>query len=170
MSKQTLLIPLDGSAFSQQIIPQVRKNFATKDYSLQLLIVSPPDKKSQDIPTSIDMNIRPWAFDEDLSENTRDWLDKQSQKRQQELTSLAEALDKEARGLLSEGYDVKATVRVGTPAATILKEAEREEADLIAMATHGRSGLNHLLMGSVAEKVLRNAGVPVFIFKPESEQ
>lgn len=46
---------------------------------------------------------------------------------------------------------------------TILKVAEEWESDLIIMGTHGRTGLTHLLMGSVAEKVVRHSTKPLFI-------
>jgi nucleotide-binding universal stress UspA family protein len=51
---------------------------------------------------------------------------------------------------------------VGEPAASILAEAEKAGSDLIVMSTHGRTGLAHLLMGSVTEEVVRNAVCPVF--------
>ena len=51
-------------------------------------------------------------------------------------------------------------------ASAICTHAEREQAGYIAMATHGRSGLRRLLLGSVAENVLRRAHVPVIVFPP----
>jgi|SRR5271166_2569311 len=50
---------------------------------------------------------------------------------------------------------------LGDPASAILKIAEETEADLIVMATHGREGISRALLGSVAEKVLREAPCPV---------
>ena len=55
----------------------------------------------------------------------------------------------------------------GNPADQIVSLAEREKVDVIVMATHGRTGLMHLLMGSVAEAVIRRAHCPVLSFKPE---
>ena len=49
----------------------------------------------------------------------------------------------------------------GEPAHTIVEAAERGDYDLIALGTHGRTGLSHLLLGSVAEKVVRRATRPV---------
>jgi universal stress protein A len=49
----------------------------------------------------------------------------------------------------------------GAPGEEILALAEREKCELIVMGTHGRSGLSHLLLGSVAERVIRTAGIPV---------
>lgn len=51
--------------------------------------------------------------------------------------------------------------REGDPVAEILAEAEESSADLIVMGTHGRTGLGRLLMGSVAEQVVRRASCPV---------
>ena len=65
-----------------------------------------------------------------------------------------------------------ATVRVfvhvthGDPAGEILALAEDVQADLILVGTHGRQGLKRLLMGSVAEQVVRNATCPVLVMRP----
>ncbi len=55
---------------------------------------------------------------------------------------------------------------VGEPAPVIVRAAKRSGADLILMATHGRTGLAHLFMGSVAETVLRSVPVPVLALRP----
>ena len=64
--------------------------------------------------------------------------------------------------------DLKLTqiVRSGHPAAEIIKFSREENVDLIVMATHGRTGFKHVLMGSVAEKVVRLSAVPVLTVKP----
>jgi nucleotide-binding universal stress UspA family protein len=54
---------------------------------------------------------------------------------------------------------------VGDPATEIVAIAEAESIDLIVMGTHGRTGLKRLLMGSVAEAIVRRASCPVFTFK-----
>ena len=56
-------------------------------------------------------------------------------------------------------------IRRGRPADEILAAAQEGGVDLIAMATHGRTGLGRLLFGSVAEAVLRRAPVPVFMIR-----
>lgn len=64
--------------------------------------------------------------------------------------------------------DLKLTqiVRAGHPAAEIRKFSQEENVDLIVMATHGRTGVRHVVMGSVAEKVVRLSAVPVLTVKP----
>jgi len=59
------------------------------------------------------------------------------------------------------GAGVEQCVRSGDPTTEINRAAEELQADMIVVGTHGRSGLSHLLMGSVAESVLREALVPV---------
>jgi nucleotide-binding universal stress UspA family protein len=60
-------------------------------------------------------------------------------------------------------YKVWTFVEKGKPFEAVLKVAEEWEADLIVLGTHGRTGLSHLLMGSVAEKVIRHSTKPLFI-------
>ncbi|HMK38577.1 MAG TPA: universal stress protein [Bacteroidota bacterium] len=64
--------------------------------------------------------------------------------------------------------DVKLTqiVRSGHPATEIRRFSLEEHVDLIVMATHGRTGVKHALMGSVAEKVVRLSAIPVLTVKP----
>ncbi|HSP13996.1 MAG TPA: universal stress protein [Thermoanaerobaculia bacterium] len=70
-------------------------------------------------------------------------------------------LDRHAARNIVAGVHWRSIVVEGTPAAAILRVAEAEHADLIAMGTHGRGGLQRLLMGSVAERVIREAHLPV---------
>lgn len=63
----------------------------------------------------------------------------------------------------------KIIIKVGTPENEILKVADYENMDLIIMATHGRSGISHLFLGSVTEKVIRHSKVPVITVKPSSK-
>ena len=70
-----------------------------------------------------------------------------------------------ARDIAARGVSVKTMVRNGAPTETILAAARDMDVDLIAMTTHGRTGPSRLLFGSVAEGVLREAGVPVMLLK-----
>jgi nucleotide-binding universal stress UspA family protein len=70
----------------------------------------------------------------------------------------------------SEALPVRTVVAAHLhPALAILEAAELERADVIAIATHGRGGLGRLLLGSVADKVLRGATIPVLIQRPPAE-
>ena len=64
-------------------------------------------------------------------------------------------------------WDVE--IAVGRPAEAIIRLAQERDVDLIVMATHGRTGLEHMLLGSVAEKVVRLAPCPVLTVKHRGE-
>jgi universal stress protein A len=64
--------------------------------------------------------------------------------------------------------EVARRVVVGVPYRKIVEVAEEEKSDLIIMTTHGRTGLSHLVMGSVTEKIVRTAPCPVLSIRPTS--
>jgi nucleotide-binding universal stress UspA family protein len=66
----------------------------------------------------------------------------------------------------SSNLEVVRLVAVGSPYRTIIDTAEAEQVDLIVMATAGRTGFSHLLMGSIAERVVRTATCPVLTIRP----
>ena len=71
---------------------------------------------------------------------------------------------------LKKGITVETIHKVGIPFLDIIKTAKQRGVDLIVIATHGRSGLSHMLFGSVAEKVVRQAPCPVLSIRhPEHE-
>ncbi len=78
------------------------------------------------------------------------------------LESMAETATEriEARAKAAD-TEVTTTVVDGIPSRTICTHAEESGADLVVIATHGRTGLSHYLLGSVAERVVRNSTVPV---------
>jgi nucleotide-binding universal stress UspA family protein len=67
----------------------------------------------------------------------------------------------------ASGEEPEAILRIGDPADQILSVADDYKADQIVMATHGRSGVARIIRGSVAERVLRNATVPVYLASPK---
>lgn len=70
-------------------------------------------------------------------------------------------LDRLAEKYRASGVKVSARLLSGVPYAEIIRAAEDGGVDLIVMGTHGRTGLAHLLMGSVAERVVRGSPIPV---------
>ena len=75
--------------------------------------------------------------------------------------TMMEFVGKHFQGLKASGKVVS-----GDAADAIVTMAEDEKADIIIMATHGRQGLNRLLFGSVAEKVVKSSPVPVMTIRP----
>ena len=78
-----------------------------------------------------------------------------------------EALAAFAARHLGTDQKVSLVVRSGNPADEIARFARDEAIDLIVMTTHGRTGLQHMVMGSIAEKVVRLADTPVLTVKPK---
>ncbi len=74
-------------------------------------------------------------------------------------------LDRYAQDLKKKGVEVEALVREGYPATVIVDEAEAQNADLIVIGTHGLTGLKHMLLGSIAERVVQKATCPVLTVK-----
>lgn len=137
------LVPVDGSPLAEAIVPFVLEIAKPLDMAIVLLRVLEP------IPPMAVEGTRHAAFD-DVTARRRD---------------AEEYLARVAAGLRSRGVRVSWEVRVGRAAETILHTAQDTGSDLIAMSTHGRSGLGRLLFGSVAEQVLREAEVPVFLMR-----
>jgi nucleotide-binding universal stress UspA family protein len=76
-----------------------------------------------------------------------------------------QTLGRHVSDLRAAGLQVEAVVREGYPATVIVDEAESQRADLIVIGTHGLSGLKHLLLGSIAERVVQKAPCPVLAVK-----
>jgi nucleotide-binding universal stress UspA family protein len=75
-------------------------------------------------------------------------------------------LERVAREIGADGVAVELVVRRGDPAAEILAEASLQRAEMIVMGTHGRHGVERAILGSVAERVIAGAAVPVLVQRP----
>jgi nucleotide-binding universal stress UspA family protein len=138
-----VLVPLDGSELAEEVLPFLMEIAGPLDMSVVLLRVL------ESIPPMAVEGTRHVTVD-DVAGRQRD---------------AQEYLAPIAAGLRARGADVTPEVRMGRPETEILGAARDVGADLIAMSTHGRSGLGRLLFGSVAEQVLRNADVQVFLMR-----
>ena len=140
------LIPLDGSAVAESILPFILEIAGPLDMQVTLVRVIVPSP-----PVAIEGAV---AIDD--VEKLRDEAE----------TYLAAA----ASELRAKGLRVTTTVRRGEPVDEILTAAREADADLIAMTTHGRSGLSRLVFGSLAAAVLARAEVPVFMIRQTAAQ
>ena len=80
-------------------------------------------------------------------------------------TEAQQVLERHAERLRAQGIAVETVVREGYPATVIQEEADERRADLIVIGTRGLTGLKHLLLGSVAERVVQKAPCPVLTVK-----
>jgi universal stress protein A len=86
-----------------------------------------------------------------------------------EKTARAELEKLAAAHLEGRGVSYKIETRSGEAADGILAHAQEMDADLIVLATHGRKGVSHFLIGSVAESVIRRASRPVLVVRPKRD-
>jgi nucleotide-binding universal stress UspA family protein len=138
-----VLVPLDGSPLAEAVIPFLTEIAGPLDMSVILLRVLEP------VSPVIVEGLRQVLIDVSAA-RTRD--------ARAYLAGVAATV--QARGIATS-----CEVRAGRPDERILETAREVAADLIAMSTHGRSGLSRLLFGSVAEQVLRHADVPVLMMR-----
>lgn len=80
------------------------------------------------------------------------------------------AIERAVRSAVDAGVAATGAVRHGLPAEEILAEAREWGADCIVLATHGRTGLGRLLLGSVASRVLHDADVPVLLHRTREKK
>jgi nucleotide-binding universal stress UspA family protein len=85
-------------------------------------------------------------------------------------TEAQQSLDAYRQELRSTGLEVESLVREGYAATAIVDEAAELEVDLIVMGTHGLSGIKHMLLGSIAERVVQKAPCPVLTVKPRPDR
>lgn len=152
-----ILLPLDGTPLAEQILPRV---IALAEHI--------PDARitlMRGIQAVVPVSTAP-----DLPEAEKEarTLLRQVQSLQERLRQDAETyLEKVAADLRARGLQVQTQVVVeDQPALAILHEAEQERAAVIALETHGRRGLSRLILGSVADKVVRGSHVPVLVHRP----
>ncbi|MFN8446176.1 MAG: universal stress protein [Caldilineaceae bacterium] len=167
MKSYKVLIPLDGSELSAQILATV-KHFFAPDTSELILLQTIEEVKlpRQELPVNVALSVlvTPQSATETFRKTGSiqryfDIEDNLIYQHQEELNKVAHTLQ-------TEGFKVTVEVAVGNPSEMILERAKSGEFDMIAMATHGRSGLSRLLMGSIAEEVLHNAPIPVLLLRP----
>lgn len=142
------LVPLDGSMIAEAIVPFILEIAGPLDMEVALLRVI--------LPTPPVMVEGGGAMVVDDVEQLR--------------ARAEEYLASVAAGLRARGVRATTQVRFGDAVGEILAGAREAGADLIAMTTHGRGGLGRLLFGSVAEAVLRQAEIPVFLMRQTQAQ
>ena len=148
-SFRRLLVPLDGSVAAESILEHaVRLARLEPESELVLLqVVQPIVQKA-------------WVLSAAIKASTLDGDRSQ-------VESAEKYLDGIARSLETSGLRVRARVRsAASVAPAILNVAREENVDVVALATHGRSGVARLMLGSVADKLLRGSHTPILLFRP----
>jgi nucleotide-binding universal stress UspA family protein len=138
-----VLVPVDGSPESEQIVPLLMQTIGTNGTEFSLLRVVHPEAAL-------------------VASHTMAGSAGRDQNPARELEALASSIRSR------DGHAAARLVAERNPANVILEEADRTGARLIAMTTRARRGASRLVIGSVADEVLRGAGCPVILFRPWS--
>ncbi len=138
-----ILVPLDGSELAERILPHVEP--IAKVSGAEVLLLRTTDPRHASIAAEAPTEARNWV-DADRAQ-------------------AAKYLEGVAKRLQDTGITTKLEVLVGEPAVEILMVAEQENADLIAMMSHGTTGFDKFDLGSVAEKVLKASTRPVLMVR-----
>src|SRR5919108_4524699 len=145
MQFRHVLAPTDFSEYSKKAVAyalELARKFGAKLTVLHVIELPPYPVEGYVTPN--------------LSQTYMDDLERQATAELAQVIPEAEAV----------GVGVARLVGVGTPYRTIIDTAEAEQVDLIVMATAGRTGFSHLIMGSIAERVVRTASCPVLTIRP----
>ncbi len=141
-----ILCPVDFSDASHKSVRYAREFAASMGASIFLLNVVEPR------PMAVDITLNYVPLEEDLEIAAREDL---------------QVILQELRAL---GIKAESGVELGNPAEVILERAQESDINLVIMGSHGKKGLSRLIMGSVAETVVRKANCPVLIVKAEEKE
>ncbi len=157
---EKIMVPLDGSRFSNRALEyavDLAPRYGAKLFLVQVVepvtIVPPVDPSGLAGPVAANFTVEE-AIRQDRANASKS------------KTYLAGKV----RLLKEQGIDADYKVLQGKPADEILKAGKKAKVDLIVMATHGRTGLRRVFMGSVAEKVIRESNDPVLVVRPKQRR
>lgn len=150
---ETILVPTDFSEFSKYAL-----NYAiafAQSFKARIVLIHITPERDMDAIRQASVYMQ--------GENVEELM---AQRKAEDRKNLEEFIPPE----LKKGIKIETIHRVGIPFIEIIKAAREKKVDLIVIATHGRTGLSHILFGSVAEKVVRKAPCPVLSIRhPEHE-
>jgi nucleotide-binding universal stress UspA family protein len=160
----TIIVPLDGSPLAAQIVPYVRTLARYYDATVRLLFAVSEGQRRQFFANNPDVL---WNTDEAPLEGAEDEPD---ERMLDELRAYGKQhLEPVAHDLRTAGLEVETEVTFGWPSTCIVEVAANHDAALIAMVTHGYSGIRRWALGSVTDKVVHLARTPVFIVRGSDE-
>ena len=156
-----VLVPLDGSALAAQVLPyagMVAKSTGATVLLLRVVNPFPGELVREGISVYRETDNQAGALP-----SAADWEDVLSRINSDALAYLEEM----AETIRSDGVTVETVVKDGDPADCILEEANKDAGTLIAMSTHGRTGVGRWLLGSVTDKMVRSGGHPMLITRAQ---
>ncbi|MBI5878913.1 MAG: universal stress protein [Chloroflexi bacterium] len=167
MAKRKILIPLDGSEFGRTIVPYVSKFFSPDMVEIVLFRAAAHPQGMTGRPSrpaSAEVPVPMYESSRDVEYMNHPVY--ASQEMESELAEISDELKAEGEPLRAAGFEVIVAVRFGDAQSEIVKYVMDEDIAMVAMTTHGRSGVSRVMAGSVAGHVMRHALVPVIMLRP----
>lgn len=167
--KRHVLVTLDGSPLSEAVLPVVADQFAGDETVVTLLTVAEIPGATVEGPRK---SVQPYVYlgsarpAVHLAADERRCVETKGQALERTEDELKGYLEGRARKLRDRGIEVHTVVEFGDPKKVITKRAAQKGVDLVAMATHGHSGLSALIFGSVAGRVVYSGVRPVLLVRP----
>jgi nucleotide-binding universal stress UspA family protein len=168
--KRHLLVTLDGSPLSEAVLPVVADQFAGEETAVTLLTVAEiPSATAEGLRNS----VQPYVYLGSSRPAVRvapepRYAETKGQALERTQDELKAYLEDRARALRERGIEVHTAVEFGDPKEVIAGYAARKDVDLLAMATHGHTGLSALIFGSVAGHVVYSGIRPVLLVRPSN--
>jgi nucleotide-binding universal stress UspA family protein len=150
---EKVLVCLDGSPLAEQILPYIAGDSKKFKKVVLLKVIAAP---GIDLPIGVPGETAGHVQTKGMLERT-----------EKEIEDSPDYLESKAQPLRKMGLKVECVVLEGVPTKTILEYAHDNNMGLIAIATHGHSGLRQITMGSTAEYILKHAGLPVLMVTPQ---
>ncbi len=152
---ERIVVPLDGSKVGEAALPHVEA----------LVSKLAPKGEVEVILLQVISSLSHYVIAGEASAQIP-YTEKETEQLREEARNY---LDKAGEGLRAKGAIVKPEVRTGRAAEEIIKFTEETKADMVAMSTHGRTGLSRWAFGSVTDHVLRGGNVPVLMVRAPRE-
>lgn len=161
-TNQRILVPLDGSKHAESIIPHVES--VARLYDAQVTVMRVVTTGYQ---TAVLRDVEEESEEEEVHGHILKRLsaEQETERYEKARTYLLRVRD----ALREEGIDAKAMLMQGRPVEGIIMAADSIEADLIAMTSHGKSGLSQVFYGSVSSGVLNRAQRPLLVIRSDLE-
>lgn len=161
-----LLVALDGSRFSEVVLPEVLRLAAGTPATVHLLAVASVPDATTASPISEPLVVGVLAPGGVVTRTPPPAAEAKGQALERTIEETEEFLESRAKDLKMSHLSVETAVRFGDPAEEILRYAVEHDVEVIMMATHGRTGLATAVFGSVARQVVQNGKVPVLLVRP----
>jgi nucleotide-binding universal stress UspA family protein len=146
---KNILVCLDGSEIAEKILPVVKEQALAMGSKVTLLhVVNLPGNVTLGVPGFPSVPLHTASMPEHLKKD---------------FDSAEQYLKNTEKQLVTQGIQANSQTLIGLPGPSIISYAAENAIDMIALVTHGHGGLRNVLLGSVAEHIIKESGLPIIL-------